>query len=187
MHCPFCQTPLKVDAAECLVCRITYPRTSQLVGALPRLSSVVADSTRQLSEAEITKLRKRIIEIETRFPQLILNVVMHHFPTEHPFSMHAFWLFNASNYAGNSRRGKDNHALLLTLDPARGDSAIVPGYGLENHLKTEALDHLLHLASPAWQAQRWAEGIAQVLDGLDQLLESVAIPQEIKTRKSSDY
>ncbi len=187
MHCPFCQTPLKADAAECPACRLSYARTSSLLGPLPRFSPVVADTTRQLKETELDQLRGRIKKVEDRFPQLILNVVMHHFPAEHPFAMHAFWLFNASNYAGNSRRGSSNHALLLAVDPARGESAIIPGYGLEDCLKTEALDQLLHLASPAWKATRWAEGIAQVIDGLDQLLESIAIPEVIKTSKSGDY
>lgn len=178
MQCPFCQTPLKADTAECPACRLTYPRTAALVGALPRLAPVVADTTRQLGPADQLKLRKRIEEIQRRFPQLVLQVVMHSFPTEHPFSMHVFWLFNAGNFAGDSRRGKDNHALLLALDPTRGEAALMPGYGLEPFLKTETLDHLLELASPAWESGRWADGIFRVLDGLDQLLESIAIPEE---------
>ena len=67
--------------------------------------------------------------------------------------------------------------VLVALDPARGEAAIMPGYGLEALLKKEALDHLLELAGPAWEDGRWADGIFRVLDGLDQLLESVAIPE----------
>jgi uncharacterized membrane protein YgcG len=178
MQCPFCQTPLKADAAECPACRLTFPRTSALLGALPRLAPVVADTTRQLSTAEQTKLKKRIAEIQRHFPQLVLQVVVHSFPEEHPFSMHVFWLFNAGNFAGDSQRGKDNHALLVALDPTRGEAAIMPGYGLEPFLQRETLDHLLELAGPAWEASRWADGLFRVLEGLDQLLESVAIPDD---------
>jgi uncharacterized membrane protein YgcG len=178
MRCPFCQTPLKPDAPECPACRLTFPRTSALVGALPRLSPVVADTTRQLDSAAHTKLKKRIAEIQRRFPQLMLQVVMHAFPQEHPFSMHVFWLFNAGNFAGDSHRGKQNHALLVALDPMRGESAIMPGYGLEDFLKPETLDHLLELAGPAWQECRWTDGLLRVLDGLDQLLESIALPDD---------
>ena len=92
--------------------------------------------------------------------------------------MHVFWMFNAANFAGDIRRGKDNHALLVALDPVRGEAAIIPGYGLENFLKTETLDHLLVIAAPAWQSARWADGILGVLEGLDLLLESIAIPEE---------
>jgi uncharacterized membrane protein YgcG len=182
MHCPFCQTPLQADAAECPACRLTFPRTCALVGALPRLAPVVADTTRQFSATEQLKLKKQIARIQRRFPQLVLQVVMHEFPAEHPFSMHVFWLFNAGNFAGDSKRGKDNHALLIALDPARGEAAIMPGYGLEPFLKTETLDHLLELASPAWESRRWADGISRVLDGLDQLLESIALPEEAGER-----
>ncbi len=178
MQCPFCQTPLKPDAAECPACRLTFPRTSALVGALPRLAPVVADTTRQLGAPEQARLKKRIARIQRRFPQLVLQVVMHSFPEEHPFSMHVFWLFNAGNFAGDSHRGKSNHALLVALDPSRGEAAIMPGYGLEPFLKRETLDHLLELAGPAWETGRWADGILRVLDGLDQLLESVAIPDD---------
>ena len=182
MHCPFCQTPLKADAAECPACRLTFPRTSALVGALPRLTPVVADTTRRLAAADQLKLKKTVARIQRRFPQLVLQVVMHEFPAEHPFSMHVFWLFNAGNFAGDSHRGKNNHALLIALDPARGEAAIMPGYGLEPFLKPETLDHLLELAGPAWEKSRWADGIFSVLDGLDQLLESVAIPEETAAR-----
>ncbi|MEO8614440.1 MAG: TPM domain-containing protein [Luteolibacter sp.] len=178
MQCPYCQTLQQAAASECPACRITFPRTSALVGALPRLAPVVADTTRSLSAAEQGKLKARIEKMQRRFPQLVLQVVMHQFPNEHPFSMHVFWLFNAGNFAGDGRRGKDNHALLIALDPTRGESAIILGYGLETFIKTEALDHLLELASPAWEHQRWADGLSNILDGLDQLIESVAVPAE---------
>lgn len=113
--------------------------------------------------------------MQQRFPQLVLQIVIQSFPSEHPFAMHVFWLFNAANFAGGLNRGKENHALLIVLDPTRNEAAIIPGYGLELLLSTEALDHLLELAGPSWDNNRWAEGLNRVMDGLDQLLESVAI------------
>lgn len=95
---------------------------------------------------------------------------------EHPFSLHVFWLFNSANFAGDSQRGKAACALLIALDPVRSEAAIMPGDGLEKFLNDGALDSLLALADPEWEAQRWTAGILRVLDGLDELLESVAIP-----------
>ncbi len=187
MLCPFCQTTLKADAPECPACRLTFPRTSALVGALPRLGAVVADTTHQLSAQDLVRLKKRIHSIQRRFPQLVLQVVMHVFPPDHPFSMHVFWLFNAGNFAGDSKRGKENHALLIALDPNRSEAAIMPGYGLEAFLKPETLDHLLELAGPAWQGSQWASGILHVLDGLDQLLESIAIPEKATGTTPGDF
>ncbi len=187
MQCPFCQTVAKADATECLACRLTFPRTSNLLGALPRLAPVVADTTRSISASDQVKLKARIGKIQQRFPQLVLQVVMHGFPSEHPFGMHAFWLFNAGNFAGDSQRGKDNHALLVVLDPVRNEAAIVPGYGLETLLRAETLDHLLELAGPAWDNLRWAEGLFHVLEGLDLLLESVAIPDRAPLRPGGEF
>jgi uncharacterized membrane protein YgcG len=187
MQCPYCQTPQQAAAPECPACRLSYPRTSALVGAVPRLAPVVADTTRSLSQTEQQKLKQQIARIQQRFPQLVLQVVMHEFPAEHPFSMHVFWLFNAANFAGDSRRGKDNHALLLALDPVRGEAAIMPGYGLEPFLKREALDHLLELAGPAWQNHHWADGLSRVLDGFDKLLESIAIPEDLSIKRNGEF
>lgn len=178
MRCPYCQLSLNANSPECPSCRLTYPRTSALVGALPRLAPMVADTTRSLLPSDQSKLKRRIEEIQRRFPQLALQVVLHQFPQEHPFSMHVFWLFNAASIAGDGNRGKDNHALLLAIDPARGEAAIMPGYGLEPFLNHEAVDHLLELAGPAWEQARWADGILRVLDGLDSWLETIALPDE---------
>ncbi len=187
MQCPYCQTLQQADAPECPACRLTFPRTSALVGALPRLAPVVSDTTRSLGSAEQAKLKLRIAGMQRRYPQLVLQVVMHQFPEEHPFSMHVFWLFNAGNFAGDIRRGKDNHALLVALDPTRGEAAIMPGYGLEPFITPEALDHLLELAGPAWETGRWADGLFRVLDGLDQLLESIAIPDAAAGHETGEF
>lgn len=187
MRCPFCQLPLLANAPECPACRLSYPRTSALLGAVPRLSPIVADTTGILKAPDQAKLKRRIAAIQTRFPQLVLQVVIHRFPQEHPFSMHVFWLFNAASFAGDSRRGKDNHALLLVLDPSRGESAIMPGYGLEPFLTDEALDHLLELAGPAWESGHWADGFLRVLDGLDQWLETIAVPHQEVLPTKGEY
>jgi len=54
-------------------------------------------------------------------------------------------------------------------------------------LKTETLDHLLELAGPAWESRRWADGISRVLDGLDQLLESIALPEDTIRSNNGEF
>lgn len=154
---------------------LSFPRTSSLVGALPRLNPVVADTTGLLKGALIGKMSKSIQRLQRRFPQLVVQLVMHRFPAEHPFPMHAFWLFNAGAFAGEAKRGKDNHALLILIDPGRQEAAIVPGYGLEPLLQREALDHILEMSGPAFQAGQWQLGLEIVLEGLERLLESVSV------------
>lgn len=181
MRCPYCQGPLQAGSPECPACRLSYPRTCTLLGAVPRLAPLVADTTGTLRTADHNRIKRRLERLRRRFPQVAPQVVMHRFPAEHPFSMHVFWLFNAADFAGASHRGRDNHSLMLAIDPLRGESAIIPGYGLEPFLTSDALDRLLVLAGPAWQDRRWSEGILHVLDGLDLLLESIAVAEDGET------
>jgi uncharacterized membrane protein YgcG len=187
MQCPYCQTPLQATASECPSCRLTYPRTVSLVGAMPRLTPSVADLAGLLQPGDHAKLIKRITALETTFPELVLQVVVHIFPDDHPFSMHAFWLFNAGNFAGNSCRGKLNRSILLAIDPKRTEAAIIPGYGLEPFLPPETLNHLLELASPEWAKQQWTAGILRAIDGLEQLLNLCAVPDEPEKKVVGEY
>ena len=182
MRCPYCQGPLKPSASECPACRLSYPRTCTLLGAVPRVSPLVADTTGTLHASDHKRVTRRLARMQRRFPQLVPQVVMHRFPAEHPFSMHVFWLFNAADFAGTSRRGRENHALMLAIDPYRMEAAIVPGYGLEPFLTRDALDRLLEQAEPAWQDQRWTDGLLLALDGLDMLLESIAVAEDTGAR-----
>jgi uncharacterized membrane protein YgcG len=187
MRCPYCESSLEPTTPECPACSLTFPRTCALVGALPRLNPVVADTTQSLRLREQKRIRRRIGEMQARFPELVVQVVMHGFPQEHPFTMHAFWLFNAGAFAGEGCRGRHNRALMLAVDPARGEAAVIPGYGLERLLRTEALAHLLELAGPAWEEGRWADGILGVLDGIERLLETAANPLETGGESNGEF
>ena len=187
MRCPYCQNPLQAGAPECSACRLTFPRASSLLGAVPRLSQTLADTLDVLLPAEHTRIRKRAGRIHWRFPQLTLQIVIHTFPPPHPLPLHTFWLFNAGAFASGSKRGKNNHAILLVVDPDRAEAALMPGYGLEELLHPDALGHLLELAGPAWAHQQWQEGILRVLDGLDQLLETAAIPRESGPANAAEF
>jgi uncharacterized membrane protein YgcG len=166
---------------------LTFPRTTALVGALPRLNPVVADTIGCLKGGDSQKLSRRIKGMQRRFPQLTVQVVIHRFPAEYPFTMHAFWLFNAGALAGEFQRGKDNRALLVVVDPFRQESAIVPGYALEPLLEQESLDHLLEMSSPAFGDGKWLIGFEVLLDGLEMLLETVSNDSEVKVYGVSDF
>jgi uncharacterized membrane protein YgcG len=187
MLCPYCQNPLRADAAECPSCRLTFPRACSLLGALPLLHPTVADTARLMRSNEHTRIRKRIERLQHRFPQVVIQVVLHPFPHTHPIGLYAFWVFNGGGLAGHANRGRNNHAILLLVDPDRGESTLMPGYGLEPFLRPGTLEHLLELASPAWMQGAWAEGILRVLEGLDQLLESVAVPMSQAAAAEGSY
>lgn len=173
-RCPYCQTQIHPQAPECPACMMTFPRTGALVGAMPRLNPIVADTTGRLNSGVADKIRKRIAKIQRKFSQVVIQVVMNRFPDEHPLAMHAFWLFNSGAFAGEGKRGEENHSVMILVDPYRYEAAVVPGYGLEPLLQDAALAHLLEMAGPALLSQQWELGIEVILDGLDQLLELVS-------------
>lgn len=186
MECPYCRTRLEAGAVECPACRVTFPRASALLGAVPRLVTGVSDEKNLMSAPEIGKVRSAIRLLKDKFPQLMVQIVIHSFPVEHAFGLHAFWLFNAASFSGDTNRGANNHTVLLVVDPKRKESAVVLGYGLEGKVSHEVLDHLQELAGPAWAAGRWADGVLKVLDGLDRLLESIAELREFD-HSSGEY
>jgi uncharacterized membrane protein YgcG len=153
---------------------LTFPRTSVLLGAVPRLSAVFADTIGCLNARDTAKLHRRIQKLKQRFPQLVLQIVMHRFPEEHPLSLYSFWLFNSAAFFSGLDRGLKNRGLLIVIDPFRQESSIVPGYGLEPLLKQESLDHLLEMSNPAFGDGKWLVGLEALLDGVEVLLESVS-------------
>lgn len=187
MRCPYCQNPVEAEASECPVCRLSFPRTGTVLGAVPRLTPVVSDALGVLRHSYHRKLRARISTLESRFPGLVLQVLIHDFPDSHPFRLHVFRIFNAAAFAGEANRGMDNRAIVLAISPGRGEAALMPGYGLEPLLPIEALDHLLDLAGPAWQDGRWLDGITRVFDGLEPLLESSTTNERSQVGGSAEF
>jgi hypothetical protein len=175
MHCPYCHAPVTANAPECGECRLTFPRTRTLLGVVPRMEPWIADNTHSLRESDLVRIRRRLVDLTRRYPQLAPRVVIHRFPEVHPLSTYVFWLFNSPEFAGGGRRGSRNYSLLLAIDPGRIEAAIMPGYGLEDLLAEEHLHHLLAQADVPWRQFRWMEGIMQVIDGLDSLLETASI------------
>ncbi|HSP42384.1 MAG TPA: hypothetical protein VLO11_05910 [Luteolibacter sp.] len=185
--CPYCRTPVAAGAPECPQCKLSFPKACALLGAAPRLAPWVTDTAGLLGADEIRLLKKRLDGIVKRFPQLVPQVVLHHFAAEHPFATHAYWLFNSANLAGHSRRGFENHALLIALDPQRGEAALVTGYGLEVFLDEDAREHLLSLAAEHWKHGRWCDGLLRLLDALDAWLETIAVPTDADAFQKGEY
>jgi uncharacterized membrane protein YgcG len=187
MRCPYCQGPLNATAHECPACRLSFPRAGTLLGAAPRVTPLVADTTQTLDASDQARLKRRLASMRQRFPELVPQIVMHGFPEAHPFTLHVFWLFNAADFAGTSRRGNRNHALLVVIDPGRAEAAIMPGYGLEDLLAEETLGRILDAAAPLFRQSRWLDGILMMLEELDALLESGARPLDAEPAVPGEF
>ncbi|MCW1924613.1 TPM domain-containing protein [Luteolibacter arcticus] len=175
MRCPYCRTRLEEMSPECPSCRLTFERAGALLGPMPRIGPGISDLAGALPKGDPKKITKAINRLMWTFPQVSVHVLLHLFPTEHPFELHVFWVFNGGGLSPESQKGGENRAILLALDPGQGKSALMIGYGLEPYLGDDALAHLLELSEPAWKAGEWTRGILELLGGLDRLLESAAL------------
>lgn len=172
MRCPYCKNPLTELAPECPACRLELGRARAILGPVPAMKVQLTDHTAALVPAEIKRIHKRIDRLERRFPQVRLQILVHHFPSEHPLELYVFWIFNAGGISSVNDKAGANHTVLLVLDPIDGKSSLMVGYGLEPFIDDGQLDDLLDDARLAWSDKAWAEGIMTVLDGLDGVLES---------------
>lgn len=195
MRCPYCRHSLSELSPECPECRLNLQRATAILGPVPRIETVVSDSTDALSAAGHRLVRKRIKLLHERFPQLGFQVVIRTFPEDHPFELYVFWLFNNGGFHSDHHKAGDNHDVLLVLDPVTGRSSLMVGYGLEPFIDPESLEDVLAMAEPAWTDREWAEGVVVVIDGLESRLESAlgeisaAFDMSVHPapRKSRDY
>jgi hypothetical protein len=175
MHCPYCRTLLSETTPECPGCKVNLSRASALLGPVPMVSPRICDQPGLLDASARIRLLRRIDRFERRFPQLRLQVLCRSFPTEHPYPLYLFWVFNLGRISSDIEKGGRNRVILLAVDPGASRSGIMPGYGLEPFLKTGDLDSLLASASEAWGRGAWFEGFIQLIDELEILLEGTAL------------
>ena len=175
MRCPYCRTALEENSAECPSCKLTLSRATALLGPVPRFVIGLGEALRVLDKKDLKKLGVRVDEMQRRFPQVKMHIIVRDFPTNHPFDLFLFWIFNHAGLSEEAHKGGENRDVLLVVDPSQARCGLIVGYGLEPLLREETLDHLLELAEPAFREQRWLDGFMTIVDGLDQLLESAAI------------
>jgi hypothetical protein len=147
-------------------------------------------TTQSLDQVKQQKLKKEIARIHRRFPQLGLPLVVHQFPNEHPLSMHGtrsgFSMQRALRATVGGETITTQSSLRSTPHAAKLHASSVK---VLSHLfmKPETLDHLLKLGDTDWQNAKWAEGLLHVIDGLDSLLKSIAIPDETRRNQTGDF
>jgi len=68
MDCPYCKTKMAAAATECPLCRVTFPRASALLGAVPRLTTGVSDEGGLMSLTDANRVRGAIRALKGKFP-----------------------------------------------------------------------------------------------------------------------
>lgn len=174
MECPYCRTTLGGGENTCPACQLNAERTSALLGPVPIFQQPVGDRGDILGGRAKRQLKRRIDDIERRFPQIRLRIATAPLASEHPLALHAFWLFNSGQFGAGADRNANNRTVLIVIDTTGLRAAIAPGYGLEPFLGTDFLDRLLLQAQPSFSKGAWAEGLLAILSSLNDELVSIA-------------
>jgi hypothetical protein len=117
MRCPYFHKALEENSAECPSCKLTLSRAPALLGPVPRFAPGLDDALRVLEKRDVKKLGERIDEMQRRFPQVKMHIIVRDFPSNHPFDLFLFWIFNHAGLSEEAHKGGENRDILLVIDP----------------------------------------------------------------------
>jgi uncharacterized membrane protein YgcG len=164
MHCPYCQFWIAEQAPSCPSCGLNASRADALLGTPPELSGGVEDMSSIVSAWQMHRLRRKVAAFQREFPQVVVHVCIGQFPTEQPFELYAFWLFNRGAIGQAAPLGAENFDILLVLDPTNRRAATMLGYGWENLMSRAALQPCWAKVDPYFRAGKWYQGFIAWLD-----------------------
>ncbi len=109
----------------------------------------------------ISKIDNARIPLERRFPQFQWRICAVHLPPETRLSVFGFWLLNTAQFHESETSEERAWTVLLVINAATGQAAIVPGYAAEPFLADDEWEAVLATMSPAWQAGKPADAVVQ--------------------------
>ncbi len=175
--CPSCQNPAVEGQTVCIACGFSLTEAERRLGIPPQLSAPVADKHEHLSAAEIRRIASLTDEIEGKFPQVHLAVVIDHVPVDVSLPVYTFWLFNRAGISSSVERGADNHLILLVIDAgaaAKGAACMI-GYGLEPFLPQQRLHACLASVSAELAAGRHEKAALGFFSALQSVLQESCV------------
>ncbi|MCQ2397223.1 MAG: TPM domain-containing protein [Lentisphaeria bacterium] len=134
---------------------------------IPKLLGPICDYAGIFSEKEAAELEKRLLAFENaEIPAQFVVLTLKKLPSGKTESAYAQEIGDAWRLG---KEGVDNGLLLLF---ALEDRAVflATGYGLEGDLPDGKCGSLCRLAIPSFKNGKYANGIAQIVDGVDQVL-----------------
>lgn len=153
VRCPACRTPAIESDAACRQCGFSL-EADRAFGIAPALQRPVSDLTGMLGSFARRKVAQVIADLERRYPQLAVAVVLTKVPPQAPLAAYAFGFSTAASFAG--ARGGNNHLVMLLIDTHTDQAITMVGYGLEPLIRREPNSKLppgRRTSSATWAAQ----------------------------------
>lgn len=139
-------------------------------GIPPALRRPIADLTGVLGSIAQRRAAHVISEVERRFPQLSIAVVLMEVPPQAPLVPYAFWIFNRGSLSSAVAKGGENHLVMLLIDTNSDRAITMVGYGLEPFMQETHLQSCLQAAQQPLQRRRFAQAIESFARELDRQL-----------------
>ncbi len=98
-----------------------------------------------------------IAEVERRFPQLGIAVVLLEVPPQAPLAAYAFWIFNRGHLNSAVEKGGDNRLVMLLMDTHSDRAVAMVGYGLEPFVQETHLQSCLQAAQQPLRRGHYAQ------------------------------
>ena len=167
VRCPACRTPAIESDAACRQCGFSLEAADRAFGIAPALQRPVSDLTGMLGSFAQRKVARVIADLERRFPQVAVAVVLTEVPQQAPLAAYAFWIFNRSQLSSAVEKGGANHLVLLLIDTQTKRAITMVGYGLEPFVQETHLQSCLQAAEQPLQHGHLGQAIEAFTRELD--------------------
>jgi hypothetical protein len=158
--CPACRSPLKPAAQRCPGCGFTGGDTMTLFEGPPPPLLPILDAAALFRESEIPKIEGQREILRRKFPQFHWRICTVLLPPDTSLPLFGFWLLNACPLGENESADDRGWTILLLINAASGQAAVIPGYAAEPYLADAEWSSVLATMAPAWQAGNPAEAIS---------------------------
>ncbi|MEO5722486.1 MAG: TPM domain-containing protein [Chthoniobacterales bacterium] len=166
MKCPSCAHPLATPLPRCPECKLSLQKLDLKFGLVPRHSRYLSDRSGRLALPEMESLRGALRLFEKKFPQILLSVLLAELPPDQPANEYSFWMANRARFSSVEKTQSDNYDLLLVIDVASDEAALIAGYGLEPFVSEQDLEAALQALAPELRKGAWAAGIHAFIQAL---------------------
>ncbi len=139
-------------------------------GIAPALAGPIADSAGVLGGFAQRRAAHVIAEVERRFPQVSVAVVLMEVPQQAPMVPYAFWIFNRGSLSSAVEKGGENRLVMLLIDTNSDRAIVMVGYGLEPFIQEVHLQACLQAAEQPLRRRRYAQAIESFARELDRQL-----------------
>ena len=170
VRCPACRAPAIETDAACGQCGFSLEVADRTFGIPPALQGPIADTTGCLGVFALRRAASVIDDVERRFPQVRIAVVLMEVPQQAPLVPYAFWIFNRGSLSSSVEKGGENRLVMLLIDVSSDRAIAMVGYGLEPFIQEVHLQSCLQAAQQPLGRGRFAQAIESFVRELDRQL-----------------